>query len=1081
MTRLSRSMNRGAAIGTSRQKPFIAMFLILVMAAFSLPGASAVAQSSKGILVGAVTDPAGALLSEAKIKIVNKATGVERDTVSSGDGLYRLDAVDPGVYAITVSVAGFKTLTIDNVLIASGQSTTRDVSLELGATNESITVTGDATVILQQQDGARTETFDTRQITDLPIANLNPTSLVFTLPGVNAPGQAGGFVQGTEFSINGLRPRANNQLIDGTENNDIGITGQLLQPILRDGYKEVTILGADNSAEYGRGAGALTNVITNSGSNRFHGSAYDVINTSALSSLSSGQKTVQGLTSVPVSIENLPGFSVGGPIKRDKLFFFGTMQWDRFRSGGTPVSGVVPTDQGFSQLTSLFPKGTSPNLDRYLGFVGDLRGATNIVQVPLGGGRPSIPFGSVTVQNPTVVNDIQWLARVDWTPSTSDNVSFRHIFDNQTFLNQIGSIFAGFQIDVPSENNNFLVSYTHTFSPRWVNEFRFSYGRLSLNFTPRDPAALTAGPEFLLSGTTVSPFGLNPGFPQARILNNFQYQDTITRTAGNHTLRAGVDLVRQLPFETTLLNSRGTLSFTTGGNFPTFGNFVDGFSGTQGAFGSKQVGQSVVYAKRFQQSYFVNDSWRVRPNLTLTVGLRYENYGTPENVLPFPAFAGFDAPITTVRKQKQDNNNFSPRLSFAYTPHASGFLGRLLGQDKTVIRGGYSIAYDVFFDNILVNTASQSPNVFSVSTFGVNGGAARGFANAGVNSLPASVGSPNPRATIETISPNLVNPQTHLWNFGIQREIKGSVIVDVAYVGSRGERLFINEQLNSGVNNARIFPGFGSVIERTNGGDSIYHSLQARVERGLKNGLLFRFNYTYSKAIDDVNSEVFVTSGGSSFASDPFNRRADRSVATFDAPHRAVWTALYDIPSPNLKWRPLKAFLSHYAVSGIYFLQSGAVETPFIGGIDLNGDLNGFNDRPAIVNPQAPANSVAILASLVGLPSKTNYVDANGNPINLANARFVVDPNIRTNLAGRNTLRGSLLSRFDVSMDKAIPLPFEGHKLDIRVQFFNVFNHPFFTWDNTLSNGDVTNPFFNNVRLNDGGSRSGQIQVRYSF
>jgi Carboxypeptidase regulatory-like domain/TonB-dependent Receptor Plug Domain len=261
------------------------------------------------------------------VRLTNTSTNVSRETVSASEGTFRLDAVDPGTYKVEVRASGFKVAERDNVIIAAAQITDTSFTLEVGGADEVVNVSPDSSVILQKQDGARTSTLDPRQIVDLPIAGLNPANLVFTLPGVIAPGVlAGGFVQGTEFSINGLRPRANNQLIDGTDNNDNAITGQFYQPVLRDGYREVSVLGANNSAEYGRAGGAVVNVITRSGTNQFHGSVYDVITSSALSSLSNGQKANEGLTSVPVSIENDYGFSFGGPIKKDRL---GSNPFDR--------------------------------------------------------------------------------------------------------------------------------------------------------------------------------------------------------------------------------------------------------------------------------------------------------------------------------------------------------------------------------------------------------------------------------------------------------------------------------------------------------------------------------------------------------------------------------------------------------------------------------------------------------------------------------------------------------------------------------------------------------------------------------
>ncbi|PYT09616.1 MAG: hypothetical protein DMF60_02290 [Acidobacteria bacterium] len=1066
--------------------------VLMVSALLPLFSNPVLAQSSKGIIAGTITDASGAVVDGATIKITNKATNVTRETKTSAEGGFRIDAIDPGTYKVEASASGFKTLARDNVTIEAAQATTTDFTLEVGAQTEVVNVSADSTVILQKQDGARASTLESRQIVDLPVAGLNPVNLVFTLPGVTNPGVlAGGFVQGTEFNINGLRARANNQLIDGADNNDNSITGQQLQPALRDGFKEVTVLGGDNSAEYGRAGGAVINVVTKSGTNQFHGSVYDVIDTSAFASLSAGQKANEGLTSVPVYTQNSFGFSFGGPIKKDKLFFFGTFQPTLTRIGAANGSAVVPTEQGFATLRSLFPQGRSANLDRYLGVVGSLRGSTNPFNVPLGGGRPDVQFGTVTAAAPAPINTYDLLARIDWTPNERDNFAARYIFNDQIVTNQFPTPFQGFAVDVPGRVQNLYGSYTRILSPRMTNEFRFSYGRFNVLFGAQDPAALTFGPQFLFAGGTITGVGILGGltttfFPQGRVFNNYQFQDTITYTSGAHTIRAGTDMMRQIAKQFVPFNAQGTLTFSSGGGFPVFGNFVDGFSGTQGTFAAITFGSPVDHPNAFQQAYFVNDTWRVKPNLSLNLGLRYENYGTSSNVLKFPAFAGFDQPFDAVARQKADNNNFAPRFSFAYTPHMANWL---FGEDKTVIRGGFGVGYDVFFNNILSNTAASPPNAFGVSLLGSSVGG-RGFANAGVNSLPTS-GSPNPRAAVTTIDPNLVNPMTWTWNLDVQRELPGNLIVDAAYVGTRGLRLFINEQLNPGVNNVRLHPDRGSIVARTNGGDSIYHSLQTRVERGMKNGLLFRFAYTYSKSIDDVNSEVFVTTGGASRASNPFDRRADRSVASFDVPHRAVWSFIYDIPGPQ------KGFLGQVAglwrIGGIYRLQSGSPETVFVGGIDLNHDLENFNDRPSVANLNAPARSVGILGSLFGISSPTGYIDANGDPVNPANVRYIVDPAIRTNLVGRNTLRGNITNTMDLSLNKGFRLPFEGHKLEVRFDFFNVFNHPNFTWaflgsDN--SNGDVTNPFFNNVKLNDGGitssvgtqvGRYGRIQLRYSF
>lgn len=1064
-----------------------------------LLGASVFGQTSKGFIVGNITDPNGAVIVGASVKITNVSTGVSRETVSASDGSFRIDAIDPGTYNVDVGQTGFKTVTRENVVVTAAQTTTVEFQLEIGTQSEVVNVTSGEDVVLQTQDGARVNTLSKREITDLPTPALNPTSIVFTLPGVVDPGPlAGGFVQGNEFSVNGLRARANNQLIDGLDNNDNSIAGQFYIPALRDGYSEVTVLQSDYSAEFGRAGGAVVNIVTRSGTNQFHGSVYDVLNNSAFNSLTASQRA-DG-TRKPVAVENTFGFSFGGPIKKNKLFFFGTYQGDRFRSG-TDARVRVPTASGFATLRSLFPAGANPNLDRYLNIVGNLRGEREISSVALGDGRPNIDFGETTVSSTQPVNDNQYLARVDWTPTQKDSIAFRYVLDDQAFNNQFpgSSPFPGFEIDVPSRVQNFYANYTRNLSTRATNELRFGYGRFNVEFAPRDPQVGLAGPVFSFTGAGlgqgITSVGLPTGFPQGRLFNNYQFQDTISHTTGNHTLRFGADLNVQRSTQDIPFNSRGILTFAGGGGFNSFGNFVDQFSGRGGGGAAVQFGSPTIFPNAFYQNYFINDTWRVKENLTLNLGLRYENYGTPFNAIRFPAFGGFDQPVETVVRQQRDNNNFAPRFSFAYQPR---FFKGLFGENKTVIRGGFAANYDFFFNNILSNTAATVPNSFGVTNFGVSLPAdtdPRGLAKFGVDSLPTT-GSPDPLATINTIPSNLVNPQTYVYNFGVQRELPFNLIADVAYVGSRGTRLFINEELNPGIGGfntlVRAFPNRGSVVARTNGGDSSYNSLQARIDRGFKSGLLLRFAYTFSHAIDDVNSEVFATTGGSSVGSDPFNRRADRSLASFDVPHRFVATFIYDVPS-LVKSGLGHALLGGYSIAGTYRLQSGNVQTPFVGGIDLNGDGSAFNDRPAISNPNAPPNSVGFSNFVAqnfisGVTSPTGFSDVNGNPVNAADVRFLVSESIRTGLAGRNILRGPRQNRLDLSLTKAINTGLFGsetNRFEIRFDYFNAFNTPQFA----PGTGDVTDTTFNDFRFNSGNlnignvnaGRIGQFQLRYVF
>ncbi len=1088
-----------------RLKGRLGMILILILSCI----ASASAQTSKGFVAGIVEDQNGASIPNATVKITNLKTGAVRETVSDSNGSFRLDAVDPGSYSLEASGTGFKTGKVDRIEVNAAQTANVSVRLEIGSPTEEVVITGTNDVVIQSTDGTRAATLGEREIRDLPVLGLNPVNLVFTLPGVadvgGANGVAAGFVQGTEFSINGLRPRGNNQLVDGLDNNDNSITGQVYQPTVRDAYAQVSVLGGDYSAEYGRAGGAVVNVITRSGSNEFHGSAYDIIQNSAFNALTPGQKAQSGLTEVPQSTQNTFGGSFGGPILKNKLFFFGTFQADLVRAGSVPGRAIVPTAAGFNQLRALFPVGASANLDRYLGIVGNLRGQTSLINVPLGGGRPDIQFGTATNFSAQPVNTYDYLTRIDWNSSSKNSASFRYLATKQLFSNQFpdpstgiaGSQFPGFEIDVPSLTQNFYASDTYVFSPRTLNEARFGYGRFNLFFGPRDQNLATSGPQFLFNGTTISTVGLSPSFVQGRIFNNYQFQDTLTHTRGSHTLRVGADINMQRAKQFVPINTRGTLTFAAGGGFPTFGNFVDSFSGVGSGAAAKVFGAGLDYPDLNTQAYFIADTWKVRPNLTLNLGLRYENFGAVANNAPFPAFTGFDAPLQTRVEQQRDNNNWGPRFSFAYSPHfESGWMGKVVGTEKTVVRGGFAINYDVFFNNILSNIMATSPNALGTTVTGATFGG-RGIPNFTDSALPANLVA-NPQATQNTIPANLKNPQTYVWNFGIQRELPGHNVLDVAYVGTRATRLFINEQLNPGMPgstnpNGRLFASRGSVISRTNGGDSIYNGLQMRLERSFRNNFLYRATYTYQKTIDNTNSEVFATTGGNSVGSNPFNRSVDRGVSDFDVPHVFTLTGLWDVPGVGSGF--WKGLTSGFQFSTIWRYQSGNLSSPFLTGIDLNGDLSGTNDRPAISNPSAPATSVAFAnsqAAAVGCGgSATGFVDINCNPVTLDAVRYVVDPTIRTGIAGRNTLRAPAYNTFDMSLQRSFKLPFtpmEQDRFEIRFEFFNVFNTPIFRFESGgLSDGDVTNPFFNQPNLNSGvsvgtgGARSGRLQLRYVF
>lgn len=1068
------------------------LFTAFLFSLFCL-AAPTLAQTSKGFITGSVFDPNGALVPNASITVTNINTGAVRQTQSLEDGNYRFDAVDSGVYNLEVSAAGFDKVKNENIVVAAAQTVEINLQLQIAGAAAVVNVTAASQVELQSTDGGRTSTLERRQITDLPVAALNPVNMVLTLPGTIDVSQtkAAGRVQGVEFSSNGLRPRSNNQLIDGLDNNDNAVNGQAYVPTLRDGYNEVAVLHSNYSAEFGRAGGAVVNLITRSGTNDFHGSAFDIIENSAFNSLTPGQRR-SGFTKVPHFTRNTFGGSLGGPVIKNKLFFFGTYQ-SELAPSSAPVSAVIPTAAGFNTLRNAFAAGKNANVDYYLGVLGGARGSVNPFTVSLGGNSPAVEFATASQIVKTSLTTHDAIGRLDFNPTERDNLTFRYLFNKMKYENQFPSLFEGYEVDSPTLIDNVYASYTRVFAPTLTNELRFGYGFMDLQFAPRSEAVGVEGPEIAFSGSGlgrgISGIGLNRLIPQGRKFNNFQFQDTVTYTVSNHTLRAGADLNFQRNKLIIPLNTRGSIVFTNteeiAGTQPAataLENFARGFTGSGGSisrvFGVREFSPNVFY-----QNYFVNDEWRILDNLTVNAGLRYENYGTPFNEAAFPAFAGFNVPIDTVVKQKADNNNFAPRFSFAYTPvFESGFGSAIFGDRETVIRGGFAVNYDVFFSNMLVNTASASPNVRSFTALGQAAANSSAIGNTFVNQLPTTAPF-SATAAITSIDPNLKNPEAYVYNFGIQRRFARNYVLDVAYVGSRGLKLFIGEQINPtvvvGAGTQRLNPSRGSVILRTNGGDSRYNSLQMRFERGYQNGFLFRSTYTYSKTIDNVGSDVYTHTGASPLGSNPFDRTADRGRASYDIPHAATVSGLWNLPTFGARGA-LGKIVNGFTLGAIYRVQSGAVENVYVGGIDLNRDGTSVNDRPAISNPNAPANSVAIRSTLFGIAGN-GYVTADGTPIDLNNARYVVDRNLRTNIVGRNTLRAPLFQTLDVSFSRSFGLGFTGAddlRFQIRADFFNVLNHPNYA----PGTGDVLSTGFNDpYTFGEGSARSGRIQLRFAF
>ncbi|HEX8183883.1 MAG TPA: carboxypeptidase regulatory-like domain-containing protein, partial [Blastocatellia bacterium] len=464
---------------TKKSKVLVSLVSIAVLLFASVP---ALTQTSKGTVTGLVSDPTGAVIAGATAELRNIDTNQTRATTTNDEGIYRFDAVDLGNYELKISAGGFKAYTAKGIAIQANRIATFDAQMETGGTEVIIEVNAGSEEILQKSDAVRGGNFDRRELTKLPLGNLNPYEIGRLLPGVVLPSGTTNFGNSASsgFSINGSRPRGNNYLLDGTENNDISVTGPALTPNIEDAVAEVSIQTGLFSAEFGRAGGGVFNQITRSGTNEFHGSARELFLSQVFNATTNGNR-LSGLTEPPVFTENIFGGTFGGPIVKEKTFFFGAAQWDRFRSTSNFTGFIVPTASGLARLRQLFPAGANPRVDLFLTAFNGLVGLSSPTLVPLGRApgstidRGSIEFGTVGVSAARVLNARQFIGRVDHRINQNNTLSFRYIFDDSIDTpSNISN--PGFIQDFNGRSQNLLATHTWVLSSSMTNELRFSFG-----------------------------------------------------------------------------------------------------------------------------------------------------------------------------------------------------------------------------------------------------------------------------------------------------------------------------------------------------------------------------------------------------------------------------------------------------------------------------------------------------------------------------------------------------------------------------------------------------------------------------
>jgi hypothetical protein len=759
-------------------------------------------------------------------------------------------------------------------------------------------------------------------------------------------------------------------------------------------------------------------------------------------------------------------------------------------------------------------------LEQYLsGIVGVDPASGPVGSQDLGSGRGVVTLGYYTRPAPAQTStNTQWTYKVDYNMNTRDSFAIRYLHSRNLrtpdFFNFPASL-PGLDTNQGGPAEQFGSTYTHIFSPHLLNEFRASETRIDFRFNVT-PQAI-ANPLFSLPTITIAgglpTMGVSSAIPQGRGHDTYQFQDTIEYTQGRHTLRVGADVSRLIVRDFIPFNFRGTLAYTAGGAASALANFVDDFLGASGS-AAITYGNNRVDTHVWQTGYFAQDDFKFTRDLTFNLGVRYEYDSNPENNLKYPGIniaTALTDPYNAVIPIKEDRNNIAPRLGFAFSPHGAN---RILGDGKTVLRGGIGIFYDTVFTNITDNSQAASPNAVAALATSTTG---RGVANAStaVARLPKTN---SPLNSVTSVDSHQVNPITYQYNVGVERELPSNIKMSLFYVATRGEKLFAQETFNYfGPSGTRLNPARGPITARGNYADSNYNSLQLDVDHNFQHGFFVRGAYTYGKALDDATDVFAQFDSNTVYPTNlaPGGIHAEWGRSAFDHRHYLSLVYVYQLPMAHSSNKAVNSVLelvtNHWSVSGTSQFQAGPPTSVGISTIDTNGDGQ-VNDRPSLGSASAPINTYAVDGKFVPATtcgttkttytpgvyydlttvqsctkSGTGYVQAY-QPVSPSSVHWVVVQG--SGNIGRNTFSSPGIALNNIALEKDFRLNFvphlESHSLQFRVEAQDFANHnnvgPYNTNVNNLQGSQVNGTTFANKsysRMTDG--RVLRLWAKYQF
>ena len=1064
------SVARSLASGSSKQSggaarltvhnQFRAIALLAIVLLIPIAG---FAQAISGDLTGTITDPSGAAVPSVAVVATNDATGVKASVVTNASGVYRFSNLPVGRYTLTGSATGFSTATLKGLDVTLGNVSTVNITLTVGTLGTTVEVSGVVAVIDTTTAQVQT-TFNTHQVSELPqsAAGSGIYNLALLGSGVSTSGGVG---QGFGPAVSGQRPDNNSFFLDGVSNNNYYNPAPLMGTS-NEAIAEFTLLQNQFSPEFGGGSGGIFTAVVKSGANDLHGNLYEYLQNRKLNAVDSLYWT-QGLTSLPRYDNNRLGGTIGGPILKNKLFYFGNFEYNPIGQAAVPGSPLyAPTAAGYTQLAGIagISKTNLQDMQKYIPAAAAADQGTVSV---LG---KDIPIGSIAFNNPVYTNNYNALVSIDYHLTDRDQLRGRWIYNKQSSI--VAATVPTFNAAQPFNNYAYNVSEFHNFSPSLQNEFRASFSRNfnQLPGTSETFPGLDAFPVLQideLNGLSWGPVG-----PSGSVQNLFQVTNNLMKVSGRHTIKVGGDFIDMIASNYFIQRVTGNYEYD---QLETF--LIDQ---APDVLGERSAGATSYPVGFLQFAGYANDDIRLRRNLTLNLGVRYEYVTVPvasryqEASAPASSLAGIN-----FSRPSYDKTNFAPRIGFAYSPGTTG---------NWSIRGGFAQAYDLVYSNLTSNAAPpyfQQTNDCPGSKCAPTGFLASGGLPGTAVALPT-----DPKGALGPIASYTFGgkrPYGLTWTLGVQHVFGKNYTLEVRYTGTRGVHLWNQTRLNVGAqvnagnfvptyfsmpdaatlagltktlaqvesqlvpcgtaslfyNNLACKGSFSNIIGYAPQATSTYHGLALQLHRRLSNGLSYIAAYTWSHNQDDATATNFSTYLTPRRAQDFQNLKADWASSALDRRQRLTLTPIYEFRSfKHGNWFMRNA-VGNWNISGTYTYESPEFAT-VQSGIDSNRNGDSAGDR-AIINVAGAANLGSGVTGYSSTGQKTTSASAIVAYVaNTPNARYVVAGVGALPTGGRNTFPLHPINNIDFSLKKRFNLT-ERRSFDIGSSFYNLLNHAQYT------------------------------------